>query len=337
MKPSTKEIRTFGAGIAGLVAAISLARSGFEVEVYEKRGQIGGSSKWHPSVHQQTFDLKKTSEYIDIDLAPCFHSVKKHTFYLYGRTFILDTPVNSHVCEKGPRASSIESYLYSQAKKLGVRFVFGETFDSKSIKHLKTGTHQCIVATGLEPKPYRDLNIKHTTIQGFSSSQRTEEKDFVISYHGDYTNHDFAYVASFGDLMFSLLFARKGIREENLEAFRQHLLESENLTFDDWQFSTGCVPLEKNLVKNGIVLAGTLSGMIDPFYLNGISGALISGKIAALFFTDRDSAFREFSRFTRNFHIKRNLKLVSDVLPVKKFSFPLVAGLNSRLKWVGVI
>lgn len=332
-----KAIEIYGAGISGLVAAINLAKSGFEVEVREKRSRVGGSPKWHPSVHQQTSDLEKTSEYIGIDVAPCFHSVKKHTFYLYGRTFILDTPVNSYVCEKGPRPSSIESYLCSQAEKLGVRFVFGEAFDLESIKLLNMETHRCIVATGLEHKPYRDLGIKHAAIQGFRSSQKTEEKDFAISYHGDCTNHDFAYVASFGDLMFSLLFARKGIREENLEDFRQYLLESEKITLDDWRFSTGCVPLEKNLVKNDVVLAGTISGMIDPFYLNGISPALISGKIAALYFTDRKRAFREFDRFTRNFHIKRNLKLVSDVLPVKKFSFPLVARLNSRLKGVGVI
>jgi flavin-dependent dehydrogenase len=285
----------------------------------------------------QLFNQKKTSEYIGIDLAACLHPVKKILSYFYGHESKIYAPSNNYVCEKGPRPSSIESYLYSAAKKLGVRFVFDEAFDSKSIKHLKTGTRQCIVATGLEQKPYLDLGIKYATIQGFSSSQRTEEKDFAISYFGDYTNHDFAYVASFGDLMYSLLFARKGIRKENLEAFRKHLLESENIIFDDWHFLAGCVPLEKNLVKNGIVLAGTISGMIDPFYLNGISAALISGKIAALFFVDRQRALREFNRFTRNFHIKRNLKLVLDVLPVKKFSFPLVARLNNHIKMVGAI
>jgi hypothetical protein len=174
--------------------------------------------------------LKKTSEYIGIDLAPCFHAVKKHTFYLYGRKFIFDIPSNSYICEKGKRASSIESYLYSEAKKLGVRFVFGETFDSKIIKHTKTETYQCIVATGLGQKPYQYLDIKHVTIQEFRSSLTIQEEDFAVSYHGDYTNHDFAYVASFGRLYFSLLFARGGVRENNLEDFRRHLLESENLT-----------------------------------------------------------------------------------------------------------
>jgi flavin-dependent dehydrogenase len=337
MKKSVTHIKIYGAGISGLVAAINLARSGYEVEVFEKRDQIGGSPHWHPSVHQQILDLEKTSEYIGIDLTPCFQSVKKHTFYLYGRKIVLDTPVNSYVCEKGPRPSSIENNLYSQAVNVGVRFNFCEAFDLKSVKHPNTETQRYIVATGLEPKPYRDLGIRHAVLMGFRSSQITEQKDIINSYLGDYTNDEFAYVASYGDLMFSLLFARRKVTRNNLEDFQKHLYESDNLTFDEWHSSSGYVPLENNLVKDGIVLAGAISGMIDPFYLNGISSALISGRIAAMFFEDRERAFREFSYFTRNFHIKRNLKLVADVLPLKTLSFPLVARLNNRLKWVGVI
>jgi flavin-dependent dehydrogenase len=337
MKTSVKHIKIYGAGISGLVAAINLARSGYEVEVFEKRDKIGGSTHWHPSVHQQTFDIKKTSEYIGIDLAPCFRPVKKHTFYLYGRKIVLDAPIDSYVCEKGHRPSSIENHLYSQAVTIGVRFDFDEAFDLIKVKHLNTETQRCIVATGLETKPYRDLGIRHAVLIGFRSSQITEQKDIINSYLGDYTNDEFAYVASYGDLMFSLLFARRKVTRNNLEDFQKHLYESDNLTFDEWHSSSGYVPLENNLVKDGIVLAGAISGMIDPFYLNGISSALISGRIAAMFFEDRERAFREFSYFTRNFHIKRNLKSVADMLPLKTLSFPLVTRLNSRLKWVGVI
>ncbi|MCP4373555.1 MAG: NAD(P)-binding protein [Deltaproteobacteria bacterium] len=62
MKRATREVTIFGAGISGLVAAISLAKSGFEVEVHERREQVGGSSEWHPSVHLQTFDLEPGCE-----------------------------------------------------------------------------------------------------------------------------------------------------------------------------------------------------------------------------------------------------------------------------------
>jgi len=332
-----KEIKIYGAGISGLVAAISLAKSGFKVEVREKSSQVGGHPKWHPSVHQQVFDLVKTSKYIDIDITSCFHPARKLVYYLYGNKIKINNPKDSYICEKGRRSSSIENYLYSEAKKLGISFVFGDTFDPKIYKHSITETHQCIVATGLEPKPYQDLDIKHTNIQAFRSSQINRERDSVIFYFGDYTNYDFAYVASFGNLLFSLLFARRGVSKENLDIFCRHLMKSEKLSFDGWYFSIGCVPLEQNFVKNRFVLAGTISGMIDPFYLNGISGALISGKIAALFFINKQRAFREFNRFTHNFQLKKNFKLISDKLPGKKYSFPFFALLNNYLKCVGVI
>jgi len=332
-----EKITIFGAGISGLVAAINLAQSGFGVEVREKRSQVGGSPKWHPSVHLQMFDMDKTSDSIGIDIAPCFHAVKKHTFYFYGRKSENHSPANSYVCEKGQRPSSIENYLYLQAKKFGVRFVFAEAYDSKNIERPMTETQPYIVAAGLEYKPYIDLDLKHVTIQGFRSSRKTPEEDIAISYFGRYTNHEFAYLASFGNLLFALLFSRRGMDKRDLEAFRQHLLENENLTFEHWHFSTGCVPLEKHFEKNGVILAGTISGMIDPFYLNGISAALISGKIAALFFTDKKKAFQEFNRFTRNFYIKLNLQRLSYKLPAKKISFPVVASYNNHLKNVGVI
>jgi flavin-dependent dehydrogenase len=124
---------------------------------------------------------------------------------------------------------------------------------------------------------------------------------------------------------------------KGLDAFRKNLLETEGLVLDDWKFSKGCIPVQKSLFKDGVVLAGTISGMIDPFYLNGISGALISGKIAALFFMDQKRALKQFSWFTRNFRLKRFLKSIADRLPIKAYSAPAICMLNNRFRWVGVI
>jgi len=333
----TEKIKIFGAGISGLVAAINLAHAGFKVEVFEKRKHLGGSVKWHPSVHQQNFNLEKTSEYIGIDLNPCFLPVNKHTFYFYGRKSFVNSPENSYVCEKGQRSSSIESYLYSIAESLDIKFGFNIPFKLEDVKPDKSGDLRCIVATGLEPKPYRALGIQNVKITGYRSSTKISNRNSAISFFGNYTNHDFAYIASFKDLSFTLLFARNGVNQENLKAYQQHLKLSENITFDKWHLSTGCVPLEKNLVKKNYVLAGTISGMIDPFYLNGISAALISGKIAAQFFIDKKEAIDEFNKFTRSFQLKRIIKLISDKFPFKKATFPVFAFINNYIKWVGVI
>lgn len=336
---SRERIIIFGSGISGLVAAINLAKSGFEVEVREKMSRIGGSTRWHPSVHQQTFDLGRTSEYIGIDLSSCFHLVRDHTFYFYGRRSQIHAPLN-YACEKGERLSSIESHLYSEANRLNINFKFNQNFSIEQNDYLRKNNNRCIVATGLEEESYQILGIKHIKIQGFRGfkiNKDAKERDFMISYFGDYTKHDFAYVASFGDLVFSLLFSHKGIAQGNLIAFQKHLMESEGIAFDNWQYSSGCAPVEKNLVKDDIVLAGSISGMIDPFYLNGISAALISGKIASLYFIDREKAIREFNRFTRNFFLKKNLKRISEILPAKRYLLPLVIILNNRFRWVGAV
>ena len=331
-KPSNR-ITVFGAGIAGLVAAINLARSGFEVTVKEKRNRIGGSSNWHPSVHQQTFNLEKTSEYIAIDIKKCFNAIDKHTFYFFGRRSGLVSPPDSYICEKGPQPTSLESHLYSIAIESGVEFVF----NMDGITDINDKSEQCIIATGLEPAFYQKLGIKHVSIQGFKSCKPANMDSFILSFFGDYTKNDFAYIASSGRYLFALLFARNGIDKNDLNSFRAHIKKNENLSLSDWSFSKGCIPREKNLVKNGFVLAGTISGMIDPFFFNGISAALISGKIASLYFTDREMAFREFNRFTRNFYSRKILKSLSEKLPLKKFSFPLIVYINNHLKWVGVI
>ena len=326
-----KYIVIYGAGISGLVAAINLAKTGFEVEVRDKNSSIGGSKVWHPSIHHQTFDINKTSNFIGIDITQCFKPVEKHTFYFYGNESILINPDNSYVCEKGNNTNSIENYLYKTALEHKVRFSFNHEYKGHSDKS------ETIVATGLEQQPYIDLGIKHSLIQGYRSSKELHDKAYVLSYFGKYTNDDFAYVASNGNTLFSLLFSRKGVDRNSLDIFKKHLYNSSNIEFDEWAFSKGCIPLEKNLVKDGVVLAGTISGMIDPFFFNGISAALISGKIAADYFIDREMALNEFNNFSTNFYLKRRLKYISEILPLKKYSFPLMVLLNNRFKWVGVI
>src|SRR4030042_6985524 len=69
------EILVVGAGPAGLVASIDLARQGFEVTVREKEDRVGGDPGWHPSAHATPLKGPETWEYIGIDCSPCFADV----------------------------------------------------------------------------------------------------------------------------------------------------------------------------------------------------------------------------------------------------------------------
>ncbi len=332
-----KKIDIWGAGISGLVAAIRLSRDGCRICVHEKRATIGGPPQWRFSVHQQVFNLKKTSEFIGIDITPCFAPVHSRTFYFYGRKHSNSTPKDSYVCVKGGMESSIEQYLYKLALDCGVEFYFDQSLDREVIEKSKKSGSLHIVATGLEKETYDALRIRHMVVHGYRASGIAADRPRAISFLGEYTNHEFAYVALSGDLRFALLFARGIIGTKSLEAFRKHLRETENIVFDDWQFSTGAIPLEKNLVKEGLVLSGTVSGMIDPFYLNGISGALISGRIASMYFHDPNKALIEFNRFTKNFHLKSLIRRFFVTIPFRKAFWLPVLYINNRFKTVGII
>ena len=330
-------LKIFGAGISGLVAAIHLAKSGRRVVVYEKRVKVGGPPQWHPSVHQQVFSLKKTSEYIGIDLSPCFLPTESHIFHIFGRRIVQKQPKESYICVKGGQSGAIEHYLFGLAQDAGVEFAFEKSMGLDSMRDALARSCDVIAATGLEKETFDTLGIKHRTVQGFRAVAEADERPHAISCLGDYTGHEFAYVASSGKQRFALLFSRKGINPKNLAMFRRHLQETESMSFQRWSFSTGAVPMERNLQRNGIVLAGTLSGMIDPFYLNGISGALISGKIAGMYFQDPEKAIREFWRFTKFGSVKQLLQKLFVTVPFQRVLVLPILYANNCLKTVGVI
>jgi flavin-dependent dehydrogenase len=84
---------------------------------------------------------------------------------------------------------------------------------------------------------------------------------------------------------------------------------------DGWEYVHGAAPATSpdspQLFHDGLIMCGTMSGSLDPFMGFGISGALVSGKVAAIAVTDRAKALEEFQRFNRNyarvFEFKRGL------------------------------
>jgi flavin-dependent dehydrogenase len=334
---NTNRVRIYGAGISGLVAGINLARAGIETEILEKRKVIGGDPRWHPSVHLQYMELDRTSEYIGIDIASCFRKTAEHSIYFYDKKNKSVNPKNSFLCLKGSHEESIENYLYKIACGLGVHFTYEKQLDEETLHLIKQNGLKVIAACGLDIPVYKLCGIGYELIQGFRSSAVTQDKNMAVSCFGDYTNGEFAYLASFDDYIFGLLFSRNSMNRDKLKRFEDFIWEKEKLAFQTWTFSSGCIPVNKNIAGDGLILAGTMSGMIDPFYLNGISGALVSGKIAADYLINEKFARKEFSRLTKNFYLKKWLQNMSINIPFKKTFFPLIVLLNNHLKVVGAV
>jgi flavin-dependent dehydrogenase len=97
-----------------------------------------------------------------------------------------------------------------------------------------------------------------------------------------------------------LFFTRGPIDRHDLETYERELEATEGIKVEEWLHGYGPTPTLKftnpRLFASDKILAGTLSGMMEPFALFGVHGALVSGKIAAMAVDDRNAAWVEFKR-----------------------------------------
>lgn len=299
-----KKIHILGAGLAGMVAGINLARDGYDVLIIEAAKGLGGIKSIHPSVHVTPID-KGLYSYIGLNLSPCIPQVKDGGYHirLKNSSVSLSFPAKMfYLVERSARETSLDTFLYKEAIKHNVKFEF-----SNFIKNPNELPRGSIIATGLHPENFDALGLSYVNVVGYAARGRYPSSDFdrySISWFGDYT-YDYGYAGFVNDLSYILIFSTAGKKNINLEKFKEHIYETEKLSFDKWEYFEGCVPIYSTnnlkLFHNGMILAGTISGMMDPALLFGIHGALVSGKIAALAVKDRVKALEEFKRINRYF------------------------------------
>jgi len=304
-----KKIHILGAGLAGMVAGINLARDGYDVLIIEAAKTLGGIKGIHPSVHVTPID-ENLYNYIGIDLRRCIPPVKNGGYHirLKNRSVSLSFPANMfYLVERSQRETSLDTFLYNEAKKLNVKFEFSNFVKPNE---LPPGS---IIATGLHPENFEVLKIPYIKVVGYAARGKYPDPKFdgyAVSWFGNYTN-DYGYGGFVNELSYILIFSTMGKENISLNDFKEHIYETEKLKFDRWDFFDGCVPIYDSsnlkLFVNNYILAGTISGMMDPALLFGIHGALISGKIAAMAVQNKEKALKEFKRVNKYF--KRTLRL----------------------------
>ncbi len=318
--PEDENVTIVGAGIAGLVASINLAREGYQTTVFEREPAIGGLDQWHPSVHMTPMEPRKMWDYIGIDLSDCFTPVKSGIVYSYGKKFTLDSK-GLYLVERSGRDTSIDSYLYKMALKEGVNFRF-----SKNLKSTELGSVQgkIIIASGLYQEMYENLNLSHYLIRGWRAHSETDREDELLIYFNHYTT-DYCYLSAKNNLIFCLFFDRgRTPTQEHLERFKKELEKTQDIVFENWVYSTGCSPNTLQLFREGFILSGSLTGMIDPFLQFGIVGSIISGKIAALALGDRNKAEIDFKNFTKRVKTSRLMKKIYNRVPFRSVFQPMI-------------
>ena len=205
--------------------------------------------------------------------------------------------------ERGPRPTSLDVYLYELALAEGVEFSFDDTVTD--FDDLPPDT---IIATGLFGEAYGDLDVPHLPVYGYlAMSETVDTAPRVILYFDEYTR-DYAFYSQVNGARGAVLFSRgKPLDESVKERFERQLAENDGVTFDEWDaVNIGALPVRHasnpRLFAKNYILAGTLSGTMEPLLLFGVHGALVSGRIAAMAVSDRWKALEEFRRINRLFY-----------------------------------
>jgi flavin-dependent dehydrogenase len=345
-----KKIKILGAGLSGMIAAINLARDGWEVEVMDKEKKIGGPAAFHPSLHVTPFDRDYVSEYTGVDLRPPFVPVGELRVMVMDRKYLIVPDRRLCTVERGPRKSSADVHLYNIALKEGVKFSFGVDIKDPR-KDLPKGS---IIATGLSSEIVKEFNFPYMEVFGYTAVRKAKESEpnnISYIYLDDRMSPDYFYGVTLNDITYGLLFGRSWeITKKMFDFCTKRIKENDNVEFDNWRDFRAQVTARPTLFWEDFIFIGTSAGMIDPNLGFGIHGACLSGKIAAVAVKDKDKAQAMFDEANKYFwkakriwdvtnRIPRKYDLMNFFFKFKKYALPLtkyqsksIPGLN--FDWV---
>jgi len=295
-----KEIHVVGAGLAGLTAAVNLAREGFRVVVRERQKRIGGRPEVRPDPAGSPFDLDRLTRFTGIDISPAVHPLADCRYCLWDKTYRYPFPstVNAYMVERGRRKTSLDSLLFDLARKEGVEFVFGDELSTRrDFRSLPPGS---VIATGLEAVSYRALGIPfEETWSWCAKGEVPFRKATVAVYMGPYTM-DYGFSCTVNGIALGFVFQRvRPLSQADREAFQRKVESVEPFRLKNWhEVQFGACPSQSvrtpRLFWEDKVLAGSVGGSMDPLLNFGMLGALLSGKIAATAVTRPREAVRAF-------------------------------------------
>jgi hypothetical protein len=276
--------------MSGMVAAYNLARDGYSVLVREQEPGFGGSSIFNPSTHTTPLDPAATSEYIGIDISAAFHPVSSLSLYLHDLRIDAPAFMSYHV-ERSSRPQSLDALLYSKCLDAGVEFEFSAPLREEELRDLPEGT---IVACGLNPAAYEYLDIPFEKWWAWMArGEGAEEREGYAWVWLDESINEYGYISFCNGIYYNLLFSYgREVGSKALGRYREFMRRTEGIEEEDWEYVHGVAPVllpdNPALVRGGFIMCGTISGCIDPFMGFGISGALVSGKVAAMAVSDRE-------------------------------------------------
>ena len=345
MGAKQQPVSIVGAGLAGLTAAVILAKQGREVTVYEKGNRVGGLPLYNPSPHGTPMDVDRMNAYLGFDLRPGLVPMPGGVVSCWGKRFPVEFPESAPawMLERGPRRSSMDRYLADLAREHGARILTGRpVVTDGDVADLNKATGMArydfpssvIMATGLHADGFEAAQVPSKPTYGWFAKCRVPWREArVTMYFDDYTT-DYAFTCSVNGIAFGLVFNRhRPLKRWEWEKFAQQAVEVDGYPFRKFMPLDGmALPTARlsnpRLYHGNIILAGTLAGMMDPFLFFGMHGAFLSGKVAAMALSDPVAAEKEFRRLNATFKPVLLAKRLLDALPNGLLmKYPMRAGL----------
>jgi flavin-dependent dehydrogenase len=296
----TRSIDIVGAGLAGLVAGITLAGQGFRVRIFEAKDTIGGGMSFADATLMNPVVLERV---LGINIREALTPWKSVRVWAYGKRFDLAMPHVTEACTlgRGRGELSLENVLSRQALEKGVEVILGRKLSMQEIAELPAGT---IIATGLTRSSFELLDIPHRPFYGHMATGCSDPSRPQVIVYFDRFTREYGYYAQCDRSSVALVFRMdRPLREEEKAAFRKKLAQDNGIEMDGWNDDISrwaAWPLKswnnRNLFREGKILAGTLAGVVSPVLNFGVNGALVSGRIAAMAVIDPEAARQEFRR-----------------------------------------
>ena len=167
-------------------------------------------------------------------------------------------------------------------------------------EELEASSGPVILATGLTPSMYSMLDKPCGNYAGYHAFCDHPVEDYCASIYFGGLGKEYGYTSAINGIWYCLLFARRELPDENLNYFAGMMERFEGKKISEWRKFFGSTPKDvpELICKDRYILAGTLAGFIETNLGFGITGALLSGKIAAQAVTEPDQARAEFGSFT---------------------------------------